>query len=84
MVRTAEVHPLCKRQQSSAGDGASFLIAVQDSAPSLDSVSWENKQEEIDSDLEPLPAEGILLFSVPGGSMHSSHPLILNTEDSPP
>lgn len=38
---------LCKRQQSSAGDSASFLTAVQDSAPSLDSVSWQNKQEEI-------------------------------------
>lgn len=38
---------LCKRQQSSAGDSASVLTAVQDPAPSLDSVSWENKQEEI-------------------------------------
>lgn len=39
---------LCKRQQSSTGCGAPFLVAVPDSASRLDSISRENEQEMVE------------------------------------
>lgn len=43
MVWKAEVHPSAR---DSKAVQETVPPAVQDSAPSLDSVSWENKQEE--------------------------------------
>lgn len=74
--------PLCKRQQSSTGNGASFLIAGQGSAASPDNVSWENKQEDVViCDLCQL--REYARFLCPTG-LCTTCPLVLHTEDKFP